>query len=71
MRILVDIPQTDLELLDKVSKRRAVSRAEFIRQAIHTSLTPYRQKMDNTAFGAWSLCQDDGLDYQERMRAEW
>ena len=76
MRILVDIPQPDLELLEEVSKRRAISRAEFIRQAIRTSLTPYRQKMNHAAFGAWAQhppegLDDDGLEYQERMRAEW
>jgi metal-responsive CopG/Arc/MetJ family transcriptional regulator len=71
MRVLVDIPQPDLELLDRVSKRRSISRAEFIRQAIHTSLTPYRRKMNNSAFGAWAQHPEDGLGYQERMRAEW
>jgi metal-responsive CopG/Arc/MetJ family transcriptional regulator len=71
MRILVDIPQPDLELLDRASKKRAISRAEFIRQAIRTSLTPYRQNMNHAAFGAWAQHPEDGLDYQERMRAEW
>jgi metal-responsive CopG/Arc/MetJ family transcriptional regulator len=71
MRILVDVPKSDLELLDEVSKRRAVSRAELIRQAIHTSLVPYRQKMSHAAFGAWSQLSEDGLAYQERIRAEW
>lgn len=71
MRILVDVPNIDLELLDEVTKRRAVSRAEFIRQAIRTSLTPYRQKMNHAAFGAWSAMEEDGLAYQERLRGEW
>ncbi|MGC9222512.1 MAG: ribbon-helix-helix protein, CopG family [Terracidiphilus sp.] len=71
MRILIDVPNIDLELLDEVTKQRAVSRAEFIRQAIRTSLTPYRRKMNHAAFGAWSAMEEDGLAYQERMRSEW
>jgi metal-responsive CopG/Arc/MetJ family transcriptional regulator len=71
MRILIDVPNPDLELLDEVTKRRAISRAEFIRQAIKTSLTPYRQKMNHAAFGAWSDLAEDGLAYQERIRDEW
>ncbi len=71
MRILVDIPQVDLQLLDRVSKRREISRAELIRQAIRTSLTPYRQKMDHAAFGAWTAMKEDGLAYQQRVRGEW
>ena len=71
MRILVDVPKPDLELLDKVTKRQAISRAEFIRRAISTSLRPYRPKMDNSAFGAWADFPEDGLAYQERLRSEW
>jgi metal-responsive CopG/Arc/MetJ family transcriptional regulator len=71
MRILIDVPTPDLELLDAVIRRRAISRAEFIRQAITTSLTPYRQKMNHAAFGAWSDTIEDGLAYQDRIRGEW
>lgn len=71
MRILVDVPKPDLELLDEVTKRRAISRAEFIRRAIAASLTPYRRKMNHSGFGAWSKLSEDGLAYQERIRAEW
>lgn len=71
MRILVDVPKSDLELLDEVTKRRAISRAEFIRRAIAASLTPYRRKMKHSAFGTWSRLSEDGMAYQERIRAEW
>jgi len=71
MRVLVDVPESDLELVDEVSRRRAISRAQFIREAIATSLTPYRHKMDHAAFGLLSDLSEDGLSFQERMRAEW
>jgi metal-responsive CopG/Arc/MetJ family transcriptional regulator len=71
MRILVDLPDPDLQLLDEISRRSAISRAEFIRRAIAVSLTPYRKKMTHTAFGAWTQLSEDGLAYQERIRGEW
>lgn len=71
MRILVDVPKPDLELLDEVADKLTISRAEFIRQAITVSLTPYRHKMNHAAFGLWPGSSEDGLVYQERMRAEW
>ena len=71
LRILVDVPETDLALLDEVSRKRAISRAELIRRAIAVSLTPYRKKMNHAAFGAWAQLSEDGLAYQERIRDEW
>lgn len=71
MRILVDVPKPDLELMDEVAVKLTISRAEFIRQAITFSLTPYRHKMNHAAFGSWSGIMEDGLAHQERMRAEW
>ena len=71
MRVLVNIPESDLKLVDAVAKRRDISRAQFIREAVASSLTPYRHKMDHAAFGLLSDLGEDGLAFQERMRAEW
>jgi len=70
MRIRIDLPQSDLVQVDEIARRRAISRGEFIRQAISASLTPWRRKMDHTAFGSWPDFPEDGLAYQERMRAK-
>ena len=71
MRTLIDIPQEDLELLNQVARKLSVSRAELVRRAVAASLAPHREKMDHSAFGAWREFAEDGLAYQERMRAEW
>jgi len=42
-----------------------------VRQAVATSLAPHRQKMNHAAFGSWPEFSEDGVAYQERMRAEW
>ena len=71
MRTLVDIPEQDLELLNGVVKILGVSRAEFVRRAISSSLAPHRQAQNQQAFGLWANHPIDGLKYQERMREEW
>jgi metal-responsive CopG/Arc/MetJ family transcriptional regulator len=74
MRILIDIPEEDLKLLNDAARKLKVSRAEFVRQAIRTSLEPHRQKMTHEYFGAWTkagIPAEDGQAYQDRMRSEW
>jgi hypothetical protein len=71
MRTLIDIPEEDLKLLNNVVRKLEISRAEFIRRAINSSLAPHRGRMNHEAFGAWAALAEDGLAYQERMRAEW
>lgn len=71
MRTLVDIPEEDLELLNGVVKKLAISRAEFVRRAISTSLEPHRADPAASAFGIWRDRPVDGLEYQQRMRDEW
>ena len=71
MRTLIDIPDEDLKLLNQVAKKLSISRAEFVRRSVAASLVPHREKMNHAAFGAWADFAEDGLAYQERMRAEW
>ncbi len=71
LRTLVDIPDEDLKLIAKLTKKRAISRAEFVREAIDVALAPYRRKMEHKAFGLWTDLKEDGIEYQERLRSEW
>jgi metal-responsive CopG/Arc/MetJ family transcriptional regulator len=71
MRTLVDIPGPDLDALDRLGRRRGVSRAKVIRQAIRDYLARSGQDEGASAFGAWKDRGEDGLDYQRRIRAEW
>lgn len=71
MRTLIDIPENDLKLMSEVARKLEISRSEFVRRAVHSSLAPYRGKMNHEAFGAWTALDEDGLAYQERMRSEW
>ena len=71
MRLLIDIPDSEFSLLNAVLSKLSISRAEFVRRALSTSLAPYRQTMNHEAFGLWASQPADGLEYQERMREEW
>ncbi len=75
MRTLVDIPDEDLAVINKVIKAQSISRAEFIRRAIAQSLTAHRktqiEKAREAAFGLLAGRSVDGVDYQERIRREW
>ena len=70
MRTIIELPERDLCHLAELGKERGMSRAEIIRQAI-TSFLQLHQKTPDKAFGLWKDRTDDGLRYQQLLRAEW
>lgn len=77
MRTLVDIPDEDLSLLNRLSKTRRLSRAQLVRTAISSYLHSQADDLTAPAFGLWThdakakKAPEDGLAYQDRMRREW
>jgi metal-responsive CopG/Arc/MetJ family transcriptional regulator len=73
MRTIVDLPKEQIDALDRLRKSERVSRTALIRRAIeaylHAHERPTLQKLPG--FGAWKGKSLDGLDYQEKIRAEW
>lgn len=73
MRTLVDIPDRQIEDLATLSAAKKLPRAELIRQAIAAYIV-LNKASDMDVFGLWQdsggQCED-GLAYQERLRAEW
>ncbi len=72
MRTLVDIPASELEALNALSKSEGVSRAESIRRAIKAYVvlkTPMPRLEDG--FGLWKGQDIDGLEFQLKIRSEW
>jgi len=70
MRILVDIPDKQIDELLSICKARHLSRAEAIRRGVTTFIERNRVAPAN-AFGLWSADAEDGMEYQDRMRSEW
>ena len=73
MRVLVDIPDEDIEWLDRKAAEDGRSRAALVREAI----THFRVEKGSHGlkrfFGLRRGRPDvgDGLEYQDRLRAEW
>jgi len=70
MQTLIDIPEEEITLLDKLSEDRRISREELVRTAISTYLHAQKNARD-AAFGLWAHKDIDGLEYQVRIRDEW
>lgn len=71
MRTLVDIEEGQLLALDALSKREKTSRAALMRQAIREFLAKTSAADADSAFGLWGEAGEEGLAYQDRLRAEW
>ncbi len=70
MRALIDIPDDQVEALAEMAKSEKVSRAELIRRAITDLLASRTAASKSSAFGLWGA-GEDGLAYEDRIRAEW
>jgi hypothetical protein len=71
MRTLVDIPESELEALNALSKSEGISRAESIRRAISAYVELNRPPAKHAGLGLWKDYDIDGDEYQQKIRAEW
>lgn len=71
MRTLVDIPDDHLRELGELSRRRKLSRAAIIREAVANHLAHHKAEAAVDAFGLWGQGKTDGMAYQEKIRGEW
>jgi hypothetical protein len=76
MRTIVDLPEEQIAALDGYCEEENVSRAEAVRRAVN-EFVPTKPKgekrsiKDDPGFGSWKRLNIDGLEFQEKMRAEW
>ena len=76
MRTIVDLPEEQIAALDSYCEEEKVSRAEAVRRAV-SEFVPIKPKgkkrsiKDDPGFGSWKHLKIDGLEFQEKMRAEW
>ena len=72
MRTIIDLPTDQLEALDDICRREAISRAEAIRQAVTLLVRERGASTSGVGFGLWRGRRNtEGLRYQERLRREW
>jgi predicted transcriptional regulator len=71
MRIVIDIPDTQVRALATISERTKQPRAAIVRAAIAEYLARHGRAAMVDGFGQWDGSGGDGLAYQEKLRAEW
>jgi predicted transcriptional regulator len=71
MRTLIDLPDTQIQALAALCERVRQPRAAVIREAVAEYLERRATKSADAAYGLWGADAADGLDYQQKARAEW
>lgn len=70
-RILIDLPDTQVEELSMLVKVEQRPRAALIRDAIEAYISGHKANNGTDVFGVWQQKKIDGLEYQQELRAEW
>ncbi len=79
MRTIVDLPDDQIKMLDAITKKENVSRAELVRRAVRDYIEKRQGDIDkgiDDYFGFLKETPDafdglDGVGYQNRTRSEW
>ena len=71
MRTIIELPSDQLDALEALCKREAISRAEAIRRAVAAFVQQNGASAGRHAFGLWQDRPETGLEYQEQARKEW
>ncbi|EFJ9488356.1 hypothetical protein BHO14_005181, partial [Escherichia coli] len=51
--------------------QRNLPRTELLREAVDQYLVNQSQTVRTSAFGIWQGCEEDGVEYQRKLREEW
>jgi hypothetical protein len=73
VRTLVDLPEEDVDWLDRKAAEEGKSRAAVVREAVALYRAETGQDGLERYFGLWKQhgFEQDGLSYQQALRAEW
>lgn len=70
-RILIDLSDEVIQRLDNLKQLRNQPRAELLREAIEQYLDQQSSSVIRDALGLWGNQQEDGLEYERKLREEW
>jgi metal-responsive CopG/Arc/MetJ family transcriptional regulator len=70
-RILVDLPDSQVEELAVLVEAEQRPRAAVIRDAIEAYIAQHKRALGTDVFGLWKSKKVDGLEYQQELRSEW
>ena len=73
MRTIIDIPDTQIKILDKLTSQKSVSRAQIIRDAINFYIANQNKnkKAFEESFGVWKNKKINSIKYVQEIRNEW
>lgn len=75
MRTLIDLTDDQITALAEIGRDERKSRAALVREGVSRLITDYREQRRLAAidavFGIWKDKVEDGVEYQQRLRAEW
>ena len=73
MRVLIDLPDDDIDWLDRKAAELGKSRAALVRQVIATYRADAGKHGIERFFGVWKGRNDvgDGLQFQHQARDDW
>ena len=71
MRTIVDLPEKQVNELDRLRRRRGVSRAALVREAVDRYLDENSEEKAGEAFGIWRSRPVDALAHEHGLRDEW
>ena len=70
-RILIDLSDDVIQLLDNLKQLLIQPRAELLREASEQYLDQQSSSVIRDALGLWGNQQEDGLEYERKLREEW
>nr|WP_038253424.1 CopG family transcriptional regulator [Yokenella regensburgei] len=70
-RILIDLSDDAIQRLDNLKQLRNQPRAELLREAIEQYLDKQGASVIREALGLWGDQEEDGLEYERKLREEW
>ncbi|MDR2217304.1 MAG: ribbon-helix-helix domain-containing protein [Yokenella regensburgei] len=70
-RILIDLSDDAIQRLDNLKQLRNQPRAELLREAIEQYLDKQGTSVIREALGLWGDQEEDGLEYERKLREEW
>ncbi|HIA3421645.1 TPA: protein YiiF [Escherichia coli] len=70
-RILLDLSNEVIKQLDDLEVQCNPPRAELLREAVDQYQVNQSQTARTSAFGIWKGCEEDGVEYQRKLREEW
>ena len=69
--VFLHLSEEAIKRLNKLRGWRKVSRSAILREAVDQYLVNQSQTARTSVPGIWQGCEEDGVEYQRKLREEW